>query len=145
MKTLFEKVEGINFKKVFIGFFAALLLFAAVSTIYVAGTGQWENAVAIEQNRIEVRNNAESRRAGRSNQELIATDFTQSELIAPSRDLGSRVIGGFARVYARTTSTDFDIFRIFGLLFSITFVALLALWVYVFARKHKKKPKTVTT
>ena len=39
MKTVFKKVEGMNFKKVFIGFFAALAVFGIVYAIVMAATG----------------------------------------------------------------------------------------------------------
>ena len=49
MKTLFKKAEGINFKKAFITFFAALLGFGVIYVVVMAATGNWsEVSVLLE-------------------------------------------------------------------------------------------------
>jgi len=71
MKTFFERVEGINFKKLFIAFFAVFFLFNVVSLIYALSSSQWTSAVNAERNRIEARMGSEhshgmaGRRSGR--------------------------------------------------------------------------------
>jgi len=71
MKTFFERVEGINFKKLFIAFFAVFFLFNVVSFVYALSSSQWTNAVNAERNRIEARMGSEhshdmaGRRSGR--------------------------------------------------------------------------------
>jgi hypothetical protein len=44
MKTLFSKAEGMNFKKAFITFFAALLGFGVIYFVVMAATGNWSEA-----------------------------------------------------------------------------------------------------
>jgi len=74
MKTLFERAEGINFKKVFIILFAVFIAFNIVSLIYALSSGQWSSAVALERSRLDARTgpynarNVTGRQFGRSNQ-----------------------------------------------------------------------------
>ena len=45
MKTLFEKLENFNFKKAFVVFFAAFLVYGVVSVSFAIANGGWGAAV----------------------------------------------------------------------------------------------------
>jgi len=148
------KLQNINFKKVFIIFFAAFLVFTAVSFVYAASSGQWSEAVHFEQSRIEARNSSAISELGstrrhfsHSNQERVTlvneSDATQAdtgsasdEVTVPVRAPGSRLMRSAARTYVRVTSADFGVFQMFRLLFHAVLTMLLALWVFVDSKKH---------
>jgi cell division protein FtsL len=41
MKSLFERIKNLGFKKAFITFFAAFHIFVAVYVLYMAANGLW--------------------------------------------------------------------------------------------------------
>ena len=145
------KLQNINFKKVFIVFFALFLVFTAVSTIFAISDGQWSDAVEFEQSRLEARNNRAlnerghgSRwRHGHANQtntaltdEAYSTQAEPTEANMSAHTPGNKVLRHVARTYVRITSPDFTIWKLFSSLFHIVFTALLALWVFVDSKKH---------
>jgi len=138
------KIQNINFKKVFIIFFAAFLIFTAVSTIFAISDGQWNDAVTFEQNRLEARNESgHTRWRGRAHHDraLLSpsqaeTNDTLTETLTSTPAPGNRLLRSLARSYVRITATDFSVWNVFRALFHITFTALLALWVFVDSKKH---------
>jgi len=127
--TTNEKSRGFNFKKAFLIFFAALLVFTAISVIYGLSTGGWESAVSFQSSAIDARSSGD-----------ISTIFG---LAAERAQLGSRTIGdralfGIAGFTTRISSADFTIFHFIGTLFQIAFVALIGTFIYTKVQKHRK-------
>jgi len=147
-------IQNINFKKVFILFFATFLLFSAVSFAFAASSGGWSEAVQFEQSRLEARSQISvhedwtrggfgrpSHHARMAAFNLAAsaeadTSETFSGMTTPTRGSDNRLLYGFARSYVRMTSVEFDAFHVIGLLFRAVFTLLLALWVYVDSKKR---------
>jgi len=134
-------IQTINFKKAFLAFFAALLLFSAVSFVFAASDGGWSEAVQLEQDRLETRarvsGHGDRMRAGhwRASTEIEAGG-APDEAVARTRGADNHLLRGLARTYVRVTAPEFGVFDVFGLLFRAVFTLLLALWVYVDTKKH---------
>ncbi|MCL2568968.1 MAG: hypothetical protein FWE12_06005 [Oscillospiraceae bacterium] len=147
-------IQNINFKKVFIVFFAAFFLFSAVSLIFAASDGGWTEAVQIERNHLEARNHVTLREGhtrgwhGHSGHGAMRTNLVESalaetngmseEVVTRTRGTENRILHSVARSYVRMTSADFGIFNVFNFLFRAVFTLLLALWVYVDSKKHDR-------
>ena len=145
------KIQNINFKKVFIIFFASLSIFSVVSVLQSVATSQWEEAVSFEQNRIETNQRITrfGRREGRFGNPNRRRSYIRSEidseqveadaeLVPPTRSLNDRMLYGVARTYVRITSIEFSILNIFSFILRISFRILLALWVYVDSKKREQ-------
>jgi len=147
------KIENINFQKVFLLFFAALLLFSALSFAFAASDGGWTEAVQLEQHRLETRSRAvyeEQTRGGHgrhfrharmASQSSVASTEAEAggisdEGVAARRGVENHLLRGVARTYVRVTLPEFGVFDVFGFLFRAVFTLLLALWVYVDSKKH---------
>lgn len=111
------KVGGFNFKKAFIIFFAALLAFIAITVIHGLSTGGWQEAVELQNTRREVTLSGDL---------SSILEFRAERAGRGQSTIGDRVLFSLARV----TSSDFNAFNIIGTLFQITFVALVAAFVY---------------
>jgi len=148
------KIQNINFKKAFITFFAVFLVFAIVSVSFEVSNGRWEDAVNFKQYRIDTNQSRarfgfgalheRDRRFGRSSQNYSAISETNSEQtevtnvsIAPTRNIGDRVIYSVARYYICITSSELGALSILGYFFHVVFVILLTLWVYVDSKKRE--------
>jgi len=129
--------EGINFKKAFLVFFAALLIFSIVSAAFAAANGGWSAAVEQEQMRREARSSAYHREYGRHHRRSSETS-TYGRRHGQSAST-NRPLQSMARTYVRATSVEFDAFNIIGGIFRIIFVVLIILWVYV----SRKKPESL--
>jgi len=154
------KIQNINFKKVFIVFFAAFLIFTIASVSVEVANGRWKDAVDFEQHRFET-NGGRARfgdrarfggreregRFGHSNRRHsnIETEISIEQLevaderITPTRGLGDSVLYRAARTYVRVTAAEFDALSILGWLLHAAFITILALWVYVDSRKQCEK------
>ena len=137
MKSLSERIEGLNFKKTFTIFFVAFLVFVVVYASYMAINGQWSAALNFERSRMEVmRGNVTDQEAGAIRARLGY--LHRGRLGRLNRNPGDRFLRGSARVWNRITSTEFGMFHLFGRLFRVAFNVLLALWVYADSKKHGK-------
>jgi hypothetical protein len=147
MKSVFERIENLSFKKAFIVFFAAFLVFVVAYASNVARSGRWSAALEHERSRMEImRSDATGRetgaisgRLGRLNQRFNhGFEHLQARFERLNRNPDDRFLYGAARVWSRITSTEFSPFNFFGRLFKVTFSILLALWVYADSKKHGK-------
>ena len=137
MKSLFERIENLSFKKAFITFFAAFFVFVAVYVSYMAINGQWSAALNFERSRMEaLRGSVTEQEAGAIRERL--GHLSRGRFARLNRGPGDRFLHGAARVWNRVTSTEFGVFYLFGRLFRVTFNILLALWVYADSKKHGK-------
>ena len=126
---MLERIENLSFKKAFIIFFAALFAFLAISTLYQAANGGWETAVNLQNRRFEARSNGDIS----TMLELRASKGLNRSF---TRNPGDRILYGFAGAVTRFSRTEFNVFRVFGVLFRITFVVLVASWVLVRMRNR---------
>ena len=156
-------IQNINFKKVFLLFFAAFLLFSTLSFAFAASDGGWGEAVRFEQNRLETRERMSGHeertrgrawRAGRHDRALPLTlaapleaeaNRTSDEMSTAARGSNNHLLRGLARAYVRVTSPDFGVFDVFGHLFRVGFTLLLALWVYADSKKYGRNTLLWTT
>ena len=118
-----------NFKRAFIIFFAALLAFIAITVIYGLLTGGWQEAVEFQNNRMDARLSGD------------ISSMIELRLEGAGRGqstIGDRVLRGFAGVTVRMTSAEFGVFNLITILFQITFVALVAKFVYSKAQNRVK-------
>ena len=137
MKSLLERIEGINFKKAFVAFGVVFLVFVAAYFSYMASSGRWSAALNFERNRMEImRGNLTEYEAGAMRERL--GHFNRGRPERMHRSPGDRFLHRTARVWNRITSTEFGMFYLFGRLFRVAFNVLLALWVYADSRKHGK-------
>ena len=125
-----NKIRGFNFKKAFIIFFAALLAFTAITVIYGLSTGGWQEAMGLQNSRMEARASGDI--------------FSIFELRAENAGrgqgtIGDRVLRGFAGLTTRITSAEFTVFNFIAMLFKITFVALIATFVYTKVQNRRKR------
>jgi len=131
--------EGINFKKAFLVFFAALLIFSIVSAAFAAVNDGWSAAVEQEQTRREARSSAyhgEYSRHNRTSSEARTYDRRTYNRRGHGQSAAtSRLLQSTARTYVRATTVEFDAFNIIGSIFRIIFVVLIILWVYVSSKK----------
>ena len=128
MKASIE-TQGFNFKKAFIVFFAALLAFIAIATIFQAANGQWETAVNAQRSRFEARTSGDMS----SMLELRASRGANG---AFTRNPGDRVLFALAGMITRFNMTEFNAFTAFAILFRIAFVALVVSWLCTKARSR---------
>jgi len=148
-------IENINFKKVFLAFFATFLIFTVVSVSIELSNGRWEDAVTYEQHRLETgqsrgrfggRHEREGRTCRRGQNCSITSEASIEQpeevdaLIASPHGAGDRVIYSVARHYVRVTSPEFGMLNLLGCVLKVAFVILLALWVHVDSKKHAHHP-----
>ena len=119
-----EKNGGFNFKKAFIIFFAALFAFLAISTLYQMGSGRWEAAVDFQNRRFEARSSGNI-------STMLELRASRGLNGAFTRNPGDRILFGFAGMMTRFNMTEFNMFRVFAILFRITFALLVISWVFV--------------
>ena len=127
--SLNERIENINFKKAFLGFFVAFFIFATISTIISLANGSWE-AIADE-------SRGSRRGRGRSNQEQVVMLDESYLAYSETRTrgtIGDRIVTTFAGFGDRITSINIGVAM--PLLFIAAFNILIALWVYVDSSKH---------
>ena len=137
MKSLFERIENLSFKKAFITFFAAFFVFVAVYVSYMAINGQWSAALNFERSRMEImRGSVTEQEAGAIRARVGHLRRGWFERL--NRNPGDRFLHGAARVWHRITSAEFGVYNLLARLFWVTFNILLALWVYVNSKKHEK-------
>ena len=127
-----EKAGGFNFKKAFIVFFAALLAFIAIATIFQAANGGWETAVNVQNSRFEARSSGDI-------SSLLELRVSRGANGAYARNPGDRVLNGFAGLSTRMNMTEFNVFTVFSILFTLAFWVLVITWVYAKVQNRKKK------
>jgi len=133
MKTsVTENGGGFDFKKAFVIFFVALFAFLAISALYQAGSGGWERAVDFQNRRLEARSSGDI-------SAMLGLRVSRGLNGAFTRNPGDRILYGFAGVMTRFNSTEFNVFGVFGILFRITFVVLVASWLFVRVQNRKNR------
>ena len=134
--TTHRKSGGINFKKAFLIFFAALLIFTVISAIHGISTGGWERAVNFH-------NIAVDARASGDISAIFGLAAERAQL-GPIT-MGDRALYGIAGLTTRITSAEFTIFHFIGTLFQITFVALVGIFIYKKVQNRRKNENDITS
>ena len=132
MKASNETNRSFNFKKAFIVFFAALLVFIAIATIVQVANGRWEAAVNAQNSRFEAR-------PGGDISTMLELRASRDVNRAFTRNPGDRVLYGLAGMMTRFNRAEFTAFSVFGALFRIAFVVLVISWLYTKLQNRNNK------
>jgi len=130
MKTTTEKIRGFNFKQAFLIFFAALLIFTAISVVYQLANGGWQEAIEFQNSRMELR---------ASGDHASAREWRAERMQQGPFTVGDRVLHSAARF----VSPDFNAFHLIGGVFHVTFVVLAAMFIYAKVQ-NRRQEKSVT-
>ena len=115
------KVYGFNFKRAFIIFFAAFLVFTAITIIRGLSTGGWQEAVEFQNNRMEARLSGDI---------SSVIELRLEEAGRRRGTVGDRALRSFAGFTTRMTSAEFGTFNFMNMFFRIAFLTLAAAFVY---------------
>jgi len=150
MKNLLNKIERFNFKVGFLAILGAFLIFAIIGTSIQLSNGRWGDGVAYHQHRLDEgqhrgrRGHSNTRRHNNhrrgENEAYYANEALADNPLAPTRNIGDKVVYTIARHYVRFTSPDFGVMELFGMLLRVAFITLVSLWVYADSKKNSKNP-----
>ena len=151
MKTLSQRIQEMNFRKAFIVFFSALLVFGISLAAYMAITDQWGRASESPQTGIAGEERGGGRRAGfshgrGSHRHDIVINITSdsvaiseaAEMMVQSRASNAGFRGNHLGFRDGTTMTGLGVFFLIGVTLHLLFRLLLAGWAFADSQKHGK-------